>query len=249
VRLPAYCWMGIEGQIMYQVVCPIAITIAITTSSCVLHRSLTFCRWRSGVCGSIHSHQPRGRFATTAAVRRVRVRLPGDGGGGDARCVSERVRRPRQRSVLAVTKLYTGGIWAITAPALLITAVNTIVFHKILRHLRTVLDVAASDKRVKTWVSATFSTVMGGTWLFAIIMLFTDGTVRTVITVIFTVINGYCGVRFPSSSALPTCYRLALRIDTLRCIRVKHAMLHRYTCVANDSGTVAVVYLCFSRRA
>jgi hypothetical protein len=127
-----------------------------------------------------------------------------------------------------LSRSYTGGIWAFAVPALLITAVNTIVFHKILRHLRTVLDPAASDKRVKTWVSATFSTVMGGTWLFAIIMLFTDGTVRTAITVIFTVLNGYCGVRFPYSSDLHTCYRLALRIDTLRCVRVKHAILHSY---------------------
>eukprot|EP00037_Helgoeca_nana_P008802 m.77923 g.77923 ORF g.77923 m.77923 type:complete len:794 (+) comp19153_c0_seq2:110-2491(+) len=162
--LSAYCWMGIEGQIMYQVFVVVFIRTSHEGDSRRLRRYAVF------------------GYGFPAMVVVVMLGVfPNEYGNHGS-------------GVCWLSRSYTGGIWAFAVPALLITAVNTIVFHKILRHLRTVLDAAASDKRVKTWVSATFSTVMGGTWLFAIIMLFTDGTVRTVITVIFTVLNGYCGV-------------------------------------------------------
>ena len=52
----------------------------------------------------------------------------------------------------------------------------------------------SSEKRFKVFVSATFCSIMGVTWLLAILMLSADGTTLTIVSYAFTILNAFTGV-------------------------------------------------------
>jgi hypothetical protein len=165
--LASFCWMAVEGQILYQM---FVVVFTLTSKTFDEERLRKYSAFAYGAPATIVLIMVSG-FSNEY----------GNHGSG----------------ICWLTPGVDGAIWSFVGPALIVAVVNFGILLSILRHLSMASGVTgskSSEKRFKVFVSATFSAIMGVTWLLAIFMLTADGTTLTIVSYAFTLLNAFTGV-------------------------------------------------------
>jgi len=164
--LASFCWMAVEGQILYQM---FVVVFMLTSKVADNERLRKYALFSYGA--------PMVVVAVTAAAFSDSY---GNHGSG----------------ICWLTPGINGAIWAFVGPALFVAVVNFGILVSIMRHLSHASGPGSksAEKRFRVFVSATFCSIMGVTWLLAILMLSADGTTLTLISYAFTILNAFTGV-------------------------------------------------------
>eukprot|EP00038_Savillea_parva_P027229 m.58290 g.58290 ORF g.58290 m.58290 type:complete len:534 (-) comp7818_c0_seq1:48-1649(-) len=162
--LSAFCWMGVEGNILYHMFVTV-FTNGQRTETMQLARYALFAYGFPFVLVVLLAGL---RPESYGRQNQAMCWLAGGDGGG--------------------------AVWAFVGPAACVGVVNLIVLGHILYHLSMEDTDGRSHKRFRASISAAFSTIMGGVWILAILMLGAKGEALVVMMYIFTILNGFCGV-------------------------------------------------------
>lgn len=162
--LCAFCWMAVEGHILHEM---FVVVFQLTSKVADTER--------------LRKYMVFGYGAPAAIVIGVASAFPREyGNHGSGICWLS----PGQE----------GAIWAFVIPTVAVSVANCTVLVQILRHLSSTSGPKKAEKRFKVMIATTFASIMGVTWILAILMLSTDGHTLTVVSYLFTILNGFSGV-------------------------------------------------------